>query len=222
VLLFAFASPGCHATGAPMDVIFHVNSARVPCVGVAPMNCLQVKRGAEPTGDWQHFYSQIDGFDYEPGYLYRLLVRETRIPESQVPADASSIRYELVDVLEKTRDPRLALHDIWALRAIGGEPVETFDPASRTAPPYIEFNVTRGDYLGHDGCSAIHGEILALDAGQIRLAPPAGVPTVCGDGRLQSRLSAALGRVSQWRRDALELTLSDNEGEALLGFRKVD
>ena len=75
VLLFAFASPGCHATGAPMDVIFHVNSARVPCVGVAPMNCLQVKRGAEPTGDWQHFYSQIDGFDYEPGYLYRLLVR---------------------------------------------------------------------------------------------------------------------------------------------------
>jgi heat shock protein HslJ len=42
-------------------------------------------------------YSQIDGFDYQPGYLYRLKVRETRLLPAQVPADTSSIRYELVE-----------------------------------------------------------------------------------------------------------------------------
>jgi hypothetical protein len=93
------------------EVIYHVNSYRVPCVGVAPMRCLQVQRGDPATREWQYFYSQIRGFDFQPGYRYRLLVRETRLPPEQVPADASSIRYELVEVLEMTADPRLSTED---------------------------------------------------------------------------------------------------------------
>ncbi len=80
-----------------------VNSSRVPCTGVAPMQCLQVRKGEDP--DWQLFYSDIEGFEYEPGYLYRLRVREEKRDPESVPADASSIRFVLVEVVEKKPDP---------------------------------------------------------------------------------------------------------------------
>lgn len=82
---------------------YWVNSARVPCTGVAPMQCLQVRKGEAE--DWQLFYSSIEGFNYEPGYIYRLSVREEKLDPALVPADASSIRFILVEVEEKTPDP---------------------------------------------------------------------------------------------------------------------
>ena len=67
------------------------------------MNCLQIKRAEEE--DWQYFYSQITGFDFEPGHLYKIEVQEEKLDPDQVPADASSIKYSLVSVLEKNVDP---------------------------------------------------------------------------------------------------------------------
>lgn len=83
---------------------YWVNSARVPCVGVGPMECLQIRKGESE--DWQLFYSDIEGFDFEPGYLYRLRVREEKLDLAQVPADASSIRFILIAIEEKTPDPK--------------------------------------------------------------------------------------------------------------------
>ena len=225
VFWLVLVSPGCHGMDPPENVIYHVNSFRVPCVGVAPMSCLQVQRGEEATGDWQYFYSSIDGFDFEPGYVYRLLVRETHLPREQVPADASSIRYELVEILSKMRDPRLAIHDIWVLVRIGNEPVDALRGEGPSQAPYIEFNVARGEYLGHDGCSDIQGSILALDSRRVRLGPPvpsSTPPDSCRENTLPARLSAALMNVSQWRRDGLDLTLLDDNDTALLVFRKTD
>lgn len=73
----------------------------VSCMGVAPMDCLQVKYENET--NWSNFYSSIEGFDYEPGYRYQIIVKETAIPLDQVPADASSIRYELDSLLSKVK-----------------------------------------------------------------------------------------------------------------------
>lgn len=81
---------------------YWVNSQRVPCTGVGQQSCLQVKKGNDPeAGKWQNFYASIEGFDYEPGYLYHLRVRESPRPE-RVPADASSVIYTLEEVIEKT------------------------------------------------------------------------------------------------------------------------
>jgi len=45
------------------EVIYWVNSLKAPCVGVAPMQCLQVQTGEQLNSDgWQHFYSSIEGF----------------------------------------------------------------------------------------------------------------------------------------------------------------
>jgi hypothetical protein len=227
IVVTAFAILACQAgytMETPQEVIYHVNSFRVPCVGVAPMSCLQVRRGDPAAGEWQNFYSQIRGFDYEPGYLYRLRVRETRLPPEQVPADASSIRYELVEVLDKEPDPRMRIHDIWALERVDGSSIDSFDAGSRREAPYMEFNVTRQEYFGNDGCNPVRGAILTVGAEELRLDLVTRDDTThsCGDGMLQSQLAAAIGRVARWQREGLKLELLDDNDREVLAFRKID
>jgi len=66
------------------------------------MECLEVRQSE--SADWQLFYSEIEGLNYEPGYLYRIKVREEKRDPENIPADASSIRYILVAVEEKIPD----------------------------------------------------------------------------------------------------------------------
>ncbi|WP_460687144.1 DUF4377 domain-containing protein [Niabella aquatica] len=84
------------------EYIYWINSATKDCQGVGPMKCLEVQKNdtLEP-GKWQLFYSQIEGFTYEPGYVYQLIIKEEQIPADRVPADGSSIKYTLVKQLEK-------------------------------------------------------------------------------------------------------------------------
>jgi len=71
-----------------------VDSERVDCVGVGPMKCYRVKMG--DFGEWQNFYDQIEGFEYEEGNTYELVVEKTK--RDNPPADASSFTYKLIDV----------------------------------------------------------------------------------------------------------------------------
>ncbi len=70
----------------------------VDCVGVAPQQCLQVKENE--ADEWTLFYDQIEGFTYEPGFIYELRVRETAVENP--PADASSLALSLVEVVSQT------------------------------------------------------------------------------------------------------------------------
>lgn len=78
-------------------VTMFVAPEKVECVGVAPQECLQVRYALNE--DYQLFYSSIEGFDYEPGYDYELLVQKT--PVDNPPADGSSIQWTLVEVVSK-------------------------------------------------------------------------------------------------------------------------
>lgn len=77
-----------------------VKESKVPCTGVSPMDCLQVK--IEKEEDWTYFYDRIEGFDFEPGYRYKLKVEKTK-QEENIPADASTYKYKLKKVVGKKR-----------------------------------------------------------------------------------------------------------------------
>src|SRR6267378_2391763 len=64
-------------------VVMDIAPQRVPCVGVAPMQCLSVREHPDPA--WTLFYDEIEGFFFEPGYQYtiRVAVRTVNNP----PAD---------------------------------------------------------------------------------------------------------------------------------------
>lgn len=61
------------------------------------MHCLQVKYDAD--ADWEYFYGDIDGFDYEEGYEYEVEVQLEELKNP--PMDASSVEYTLIKVVEK-------------------------------------------------------------------------------------------------------------------------
>ena len=55
------------------------------------------------SGRWEFFYDSIEGFDFEPGFIYTLEVRlEDRGTEIQ---DVGRYAYHLVKVIEKTKAP---------------------------------------------------------------------------------------------------------------------
>lgn len=82
-----------------VEKVVYVDGQRVPCQGVASQTCYRVRDN--PDGPWQLWYGPIEGLDFEPGVAYTLRVRETRVP--QPPADASAIRWELLEVVKRSR-----------------------------------------------------------------------------------------------------------------------
>ena len=55
----------------------YVGPELVDCVGVAPQKCLQVKEN--PADEYTLFYDQIEGFVYEEGFEYELLILEEKV-----------------------------------------------------------------------------------------------------------------------------------------------
>ncbi len=79
---------------APETVSLSIAPYKMPCVGMMPMLCMLV---SENGGDQLFFYNRIDGFDYQWGHSYELIVRVDDV--ANPPADASSKRYTLVEVV---------------------------------------------------------------------------------------------------------------------------
>lgn len=98
--LFAITQCATPANASKGDEkTFIVGPKTADCTGVGPMKCLQVKE--TPSGEWTNFYTNIDGFTYEPGYEYVLKVKTEKIENP--PADASSIKYTLIKQVSKTK-----------------------------------------------------------------------------------------------------------------------
>jgi len=69
----------------------------VECEGVAPQMCMQVAYAEDE--EYQYFYDQIAGFDYQEGTSYVIDVEITEVADP--PADASSLIYTLVEIIEE-------------------------------------------------------------------------------------------------------------------------
>lgn len=200
--------------------IYWVNSQRAECVSVGPRRCLQIQKGEtiEP-GSWQLFYAEIAGFNYDAGYIYKLIVQEEKLPEDQVPADASSIKYTLTKVLHKEMDAKLRLHDIWALQAINGDNI---DPGDFQKHPQLEINLTDNRVLGNDGCNQFSGAIKTVDDRQLSFSQMAGTRMDCENMELTGTINQHLAQVQSYRINNLTLLLLGADGEELLRYKKVD
>lgn len=73
---------------------YSVAPEMVACEGVAPQMCLKLKE--EPFGEYELFYDEIVGFDYQEGTSYEIDVRVTKAENP--PADASGYTYELINI----------------------------------------------------------------------------------------------------------------------------
>ncbi len=74
--------------------VFEIGPRKVDCVGIIPTKCMVVN------GRW--FIDPIDGFDYQEGYKYIITVRVETVEDP--PADASSEKYSLVEIISKVKE----------------------------------------------------------------------------------------------------------------------
>jgi heat shock protein HslJ len=221
LLLFA-CSPESDKMMTGTIQTYWINSLKVPCTGVGPQSCLQVKKGTDPEAeDWQLFYDSIEGFAYEPGYRYELRVREIEKPANQTPADASSISYTLEEMVSKTLDGGLRLHDIWALSSVDGIPYEPEDNPD-TKHPILEINLTEQRVMGNDGCNNFSGGMTTAGDDGLQFNQMASTRMACPDQTLSNRLIAALQEVRSYQLEGLELQLRNAREQVVLTYRKVD
>lgn len=105
LIILVMLVAGCSTTAQGVEEIYlRVNSYTVDCVGEMEGKCLLVQEGDKiGTEEWEYFYYEdsIVGFDYEPGYIYNLVVKRTEIKNP--PQDGSSFRYELVRIQSREK-----------------------------------------------------------------------------------------------------------------------
>lgn len=85
----------------PVVESLYVGPVTVPCVGVSPQRCMQVKNSKD--SDYTNFYGSIKGFDFVPGYEYLLTVSKETIPNP--PADSSAYEYTMISKDQQTPVP---------------------------------------------------------------------------------------------------------------------
>lgn len=72
----------------------------VDCEGSAPQTCMQIAESEN--GEYEYFYDQIEGFEFAEGtsYVVDVVIETVEDP----PADGSSLRYTLVEIIEEVTD----------------------------------------------------------------------------------------------------------------------
>lgn len=79
-----------------------VNHYQQTAIGLNPQLVLLVQEDEEIGGDsWTYHFDEIEGFDFEPGFIYNLRVKKTSLQDP--PQDASAIQYKLLEIVKKER-----------------------------------------------------------------------------------------------------------------------
>ncbi|WP_268033838.1 DUF4377 domain-containing protein [Algoriphagus sp. PAP.12] len=210
----------CEPVEQEQTEIWWINSAKVECVGVGPMQCLQIQKNQDidPT-KWQMFYDKIEGFDYQPGNIYQIEVK-VGDKEEPIPADASSKTYKLLKVMSEEPDPKLRLTNIWNLIKVGEFNNPTLPNSEE--PLTFEFNASEMSYLGNTGCNSVRGKIEENDGSKLRLGPGAMTKKACMDMTVENAVTTALNQVSSYSVADRTLILFDSSGSILMEFQAAD
>ncbi|HET7360533.1 MAG TPA: DUF4377 domain-containing protein [Salinimicrobium sp.] len=96
----------------PQAMEMRINHYRSTGFGVGPVLTYLVQQGNEIGSDnWNKFYPYINGFNYEPGYMYILSV--IKEPIDNPPPDGSSYSYTLNQIISKEKVDDEVLFDIY-------------------------------------------------------------------------------------------------------------
>lgn len=210
--------PVAIAAEGEMKTIY-VGPGLVDCVGVAAQKCMLVKEN--PEGEYSLFYDQIEGFEYEGGFEYKLVILEQQVEDP--PADASSIKWILVRVESKEpagEEGAVQLEGIeWVLNSYLNQEGELVEPIPDT---FTSANFKDGQVNGNASCNGYFGGY-EVDGNSISIGPLASTEMFCGSppGVMDQEMAflSAMGSAAEYKIEADQLMLLDASGETLLVFK---
>lgn len=224
LLLLVFLTASCtthkktaeHRTRIVEEIkTWYVAPYQVDCTGVGPQKCLLVKHALDAR--WQNFYSPIEGFDFETGNSYILKVKET--PVTNPPADASAIRYELLEIVEKSevKQPLQSLYDIWGVIRVNGE-----NRLAQQIPQTIEINTNQMTIMGEAGCNNYRGHLNVDEpSNKINFINIVSTRKTCPYQQQENDFLKALESIDAFYRYNQNLLLISN-GQVVIQARHID
>ncbi|MCB9227888.1 MAG: META domain-containing protein [Chitinophagales bacterium] len=164
---------------------------------------------------WENFYAPIDSFTFEPGYFQKIEVKETELNPSEVPADASSIQYKLVKVLDKQKDMRTELNGNWSLAKLNGAPLNKM-----LAVPTLSIDLSNKTFGGNNGCNNYSALINNVTNNSIELNSIATTERACINKNVEAEFNVALNAISTYKIDTDFLIFyAENDTELLRFFK---
>ncbi len=189
-----------------------IGPERVECEGEGPQSCYQYKENREDP--WLLYYYDIQGFDYEEGFEYELLLAETNIVNP--PAGGSSTQLTLVQQIEKSEPVGDVIGTIWALKTLHGQAV--------IEGTEVSMGITEDRIGGFAGCNTYFGPF-AVDGDQLDIGPLGATTRACSDPELNEQeftfLEALDSATAFEFVSNSELELADNGG-VTMAFEKID
>ncbi len=78
ILLFIFS---CEKDKSLDEFVLRIKENKIRCTGYeGQTECYLIQKGSKiDSEEWEYFYEQIDGFDYQVGFVYKILVTKERI-----------------------------------------------------------------------------------------------------------------------------------------------
>lgn len=127
-----------------------ISSDTKPCeAGVRKMDCMQVKLDKNQK-EWENFYDEIEGFTYEKGYEYEIIISKENVENP--PADASSLKYKLVKLVSKTKvsPANTSIKDCPEEKIVDKMPMVSDKPNEKTANEYYIYKGQRKEISDFD------------------------------------------------------------------------
>lgn len=135
--------------------VLYVAPRKAECTESADEYCYLVRTSTE--GNWVMLNNAIDGFDYEPGFSYKIKVKKQHIKDPAVIGPR--LKYTMTDLIEK----RDVTTDIDSEDLVGKDwKLEYFKTDGinfgfETKAPFIRFGVD-GKVNGFAGCNQFNGD----------------------------------------------------------------
>lgn len=228
-LLFALAAcqpvRDTRTSSEPVEKTLYVGAELVDCVGVGPMQCMLVKENLED--EYQFFYSEIEGFTFEPGYTYELRVLVE--PVANAPADASSLKYTLIEIVGQepvaadaaASTAGLALEGpTWQLTGVADA-----DGVVSATPEGVEATATfaDGSVSGSSGCNN-YSAAYTLDGDSLTILPGPMTMMACPEPQMtvEQQLMAAFGVTAAYEIAGSELHLLNADGQVVATFTVLE
>jgi len=200
-----------------VKVAMIVAPEQVDCVGVAEQKCYQVK--FDPDEDWQLFYDQIEGFEYQEGYRYTLLVEKLDVLDP--PADSSAFRYMLVEVLEQEEtgimESGVLDNTTWLLTGYGDP--QALNGVLEKVRVAFQYDAAEGMVSGTAGCNRYFGDAAVnQDEGTITFGALGMTRIACQESVNQQEAAfiGILEKVNHFEVQGEQLLLATEDGQVLV------
>jgi heat shock protein HslJ len=189
---------------SPKKTTWLVSGIMVDCTGETPQACLQVKE--EGQKEWTVFKDQIEGFDYEEGFYYKIKIETVEVENAS--DDGSLLKYTLREILEKSKIPLNLDDGSWLVTRIK-------ETKSFGRNPFIKIDLSQNVINGNTSCNRFTAKIAVSDH-TVDISGLSSTEMMCKDFETETLFLEALKDVSRYTLNEEKLQLLDKNDRLLI------